>query len=280
MPKYRPSPIRASDERPSRLRPEPNGSAELLKPCFLNVINSSDGYMASDNFLRTVESTALKSQETLSRLARRPAADLYAALAATVTTGSAFSLTETRANDADQLPRSGVVNPFDVYPSTDDFQRGGTDLGQRIFRRWSSVLHDFLCRGDNEDRELRERVIGAIVGKGGGAVALVAAVLVFSWPWARLSSCRRPSSREPSPARRVRPVPQRSRICRWFQCSCESSFSALALPMTIHHSVSNKPQGKSFNDYGRTYLKPGQSSDGGSFLLARQNAGCLYAAFS
>lgn len=56
-----------------------------------------------------------------------------------------------------------------------------TEIGRRIFMRWSKTLHAFVCAPQNEDADLRSQLVSAIVGKGGGAAALVAGTLVASF---------------------------------------------------------------------------------------------------
>ena len=72
---------------------------------------------------------------------------------------------------------------FDVSLDKDDLRRDSESvaLGERIFRRWSEILHEFLCKPGKEDEELRGRVMAAIVGKDTGATALITTVLVTSF---------------------------------------------------------------------------------------------------
>jgi len=54
-------------------------------------------------------------------------------------------------------------------------------MGQRIFMRWSVALHGFVCAPGGEDERLRESIVAAIIGKSGGATALVAGALVSAF---------------------------------------------------------------------------------------------------
>lgn len=83
-----------------------------------------------------------------------------------------------------QSTASGSVGgPLRMQPAADDAVRSGeaTAVGRRIFMRWSRALHDFVCVPQQEDADLRAQLVSAIVGKGGGAGALVAGTLVASF---------------------------------------------------------------------------------------------------
>jgi hypothetical protein len=66
---------------------------------------------------------------------------------------------------------------------TDDLLRSETSvsLGRRIFARWSLAMHAFLCDPGAEDRQLRDRMLNAILAKDGGGVAVVAGGLVAAF---------------------------------------------------------------------------------------------------
>src|SRR5262245_22569917 len=63
----------------------------------------------------------------------------------------------------------------------DELRRGGEGIGQRVFRRWSRVLHQVVCKPDDDDAEIRDRLLASLVRKDGGGVAVVAAVLAGSF---------------------------------------------------------------------------------------------------
>lgn len=133
-----------------------------------------------DEFTRKVERASKKSEAVLAELAQRPAEELFAALAAAADPESR-ALEDSSVTDRDQMTRSSAPLLFEVRVNRDLLTRGDIGLGQRIFQRWNAVLHDFICRNDKADRDLRNKVLGAIAGKGGGGVALVAALLVSSF---------------------------------------------------------------------------------------------------
>lgn len=66
--------------------------------------------------------------------------------------------------------------------SEDELVRGPAlvDLGKRIFRRWNSALHGFVCNPDSSDQELKDKVFRALTGAEGG-IALLAGVLVSAF---------------------------------------------------------------------------------------------------
>jgi hypothetical protein len=137
--------------------------------------------MNSADLFRSAEAAAQGSRESLARLIASPEIHLYAALALTLTRevrgfeAEPFGKVRLRSDDLER--GSGTASAFDVRVRIDDFERGDANLGQQIFRRWSRVLHEFVCKPSKDDAELRDRVLGAIVGKDGGGVAVVAAVL-------------------------------------------------------------------------------------------------------
>jgi hypothetical protein len=143
--------------------------------------------MTEDDLFRSTEVSAQASRESLNRLTVRSESDLYAALAASVRdeanarrksmtpSPDAVNRSRSRANTVDEI--------FKIRINVDDLlrDRESVALGERIFRRWSLVLHDFLCNPANDDKELRQRVMSAIVGKDTGATAFISAFLVTSF---------------------------------------------------------------------------------------------------
>jgi hypothetical protein len=53
----------------------------------------------------------------------------------------------------------------------------GAALGKRIFSRWNSALHEFLCKPGKADRAIRDRILGAFSGRSGGLTALIAVLI-------------------------------------------------------------------------------------------------------
>jgi hypothetical protein len=53
-------------------------------------------------------------------------------------------------------------------------------LGKAVFRRWNRTLHEFVCTSNDEDKELKDKVLQALMGQGSGA-ALIAGVLVSAF---------------------------------------------------------------------------------------------------
>jgi hypothetical protein len=52
------------------------------------------------------------------------------------------------------------------------------ELGKRVFARCSAALHDFLCKSSDQDKQLRDSIINALVGKEVGATGVIAGGLV------------------------------------------------------------------------------------------------------
>ena len=79
--------------------------------------------------------------------------------------------------------RRGSEGGYRSSVDPDDLQRGpaASELGRRIFLRWSHALHDFTCKPREEDKALQEQIIQAIFDKNGGGVALLAAGLVTAF---------------------------------------------------------------------------------------------------
>lgn len=90
--------------------------------------------------------------------------DLYAALGAEVSAAA---------------KGSGEVARFAVTVDRDQLVRGSmSELGERIFKRWSRTLHGFLCEPSGEDADLRSQVLSALASRDVSASALVAGLLV------------------------------------------------------------------------------------------------------
>jgi hypothetical protein len=52
------------------------------------------------------------------------------------------------------------------------------ELGKRVFARCSAALHDFLCKPGDQDKQLRDNLIKALVGREVGATSVIAGGLV------------------------------------------------------------------------------------------------------
>jgi hypothetical protein len=90
-----------------------------------------------------------------------------------------FSLLATRVTD----PAAMYATPGDRYGTK--FNAGEItrsvpmiDLGKKIFLRCSAALHDFLCKPTNDDKQLQQSLINALVSKEVGAVGVIAGGLV------------------------------------------------------------------------------------------------------
>jgi len=53
------------------------------------------------------------------------------------------------------------------------------ELGKRVFARCSAALHDFLCKPSDQDKQLRDDLIRALVGREVGATSVIAGGLVM-----------------------------------------------------------------------------------------------------
>jgi hypothetical protein len=123
---------------------------------------------STDSLLRSVEAVAQQSAEAIASLSGLSDADLFAALAQRM--GQVVEGSSTIAD---------ISAPVDV----DDLIRGTASLalGQRVFRRWSAALYNFLCGTAREEEALRSRLMSALIAKEGGAVALIAGTLVAAF---------------------------------------------------------------------------------------------------
>lgn len=66
--------------------------------------------------------------------------------------------------------------------SADRLERSDDNLslGKAIFSRWNRTLYEFACTPNDQDRELKDQVLRALMGQGSGA-ALIAGVLVSAF---------------------------------------------------------------------------------------------------
>jgi hypothetical protein len=138
-----------------RLRHDKDGS---------NMAQDRRSSSAPDDPDATFRAAAANSGSVVRSLSNLSNSDLYAALAyhsALIAEGRAVPA----AIDADDLPREA------------SYQR----IGRILFRRWNCTLHDFVCKSEGEDQQLREKLAAALTGKEGGAAALVAGILVSSF---------------------------------------------------------------------------------------------------
>jgi hypothetical protein len=81
------------------------------------------------------------------------------------------------------LPDAMFRTPGDRY-GTDindgELTRSGpmVELGKRVFARCSAALHDFLCKPGDQDKQLRDDLIKALVGREVGATGVIAGGLM------------------------------------------------------------------------------------------------------
>lgn len=120
-----------------------------------------------DELARAIDSAQAHAEKVEDRLTVMSTADLYAAL------GQRISST------ARENRTIGIDSPIDI----DALKRTNAiqELGQRVFRRWSIALHQFVCSEGGEDDDLRQKVFRALTGKDGGSVALIAGILVAAF---------------------------------------------------------------------------------------------------
>lgn len=123
--------------------------------------------MTEDDLLRSAIGAAEQAGDRLRTLSVQDENDLYAALA------------QRLGRISEREPTSFA---FDTSFDTDDLLRDDATigLGKRIFRRWNGALHQFACKSDKEDQDLRTRLLNALTGSEGGA-AVIAGVLVAAF---------------------------------------------------------------------------------------------------
>lgn len=121
----------------------------------------------TEELLRSVEGAAGRASKITASLEKMTDSDLFAALGQ-------------RLSDSGN---SGRVASLDKSVQVDDLVRGSAmeELGRRVFRRWNLALHEFVCKSQGEDQDLRQRILHALSGKDGGAVALIAGILVAAF---------------------------------------------------------------------------------------------------
>jgi hypothetical protein len=112
-----------------------------------------------NELVQSVNEAAQLSATAIGSFARLGDADLFAALGYRLKQSSAdrFAGKLSTPIDIDDLPRDTAL----------------LQLGQNLFHRWNGALHEFVCKDDNEDEALRQRLLGALTGKQGGATALL-----------------------------------------------------------------------------------------------------------
>jgi hypothetical protein len=81
------------------------------------------------------------------------------------------------------LPDAMFRTPGDRYGTEineGELTRSGpmVELGKRVFARCSAALHDFLCKPSDQDKQLRDNLIKALVGREVGATSVIAGGLV------------------------------------------------------------------------------------------------------
>jgi len=81
------------------------------------------------------------------------------------------------------IPSAMFGTPADRYGTKIDegeVTRSGPmiELGKRVFARCSAALHDFLCKPSEQDEQLRDNLINALVNRDIGATSVIAGGLV------------------------------------------------------------------------------------------------------
>jgi hypothetical protein len=122
--------------------------------------------MNEDDLYRSAVANAVAAEEDLSKLSAYSSADLFAALA------------ERTRSATMGMNANGFGTPINI----DDLPRDGatSDLGRRIFRRWSRAFHQFICTPDRNDSSARDRLVRALTGKE-SCTAVIAGMLVASF---------------------------------------------------------------------------------------------------
>ncbi len=118
--------------------------------------------MNSDDLLRQSVSKHIDNANGVDDLRLKKDVDLFSMLASRVSDPGTFL--------------DSTNNQFLKSFSVDDLVRSEdmSNLGKRIFMRWSVAIHEFVCKSGNDDKEIKAQIISAIVGKGGGAAAVIA----------------------------------------------------------------------------------------------------------
>lgn len=80
-------------------------------------------------------------------------------------------------------PAAMFATPGDRYGTkfnAGELSRSGpmVELGKRVFFRCSRAFHEFLCKPTDDDKQLQQSLIEALVGKEVGAVGIIAGGLV------------------------------------------------------------------------------------------------------
>jgi hypothetical protein len=93
-----------------------------------------------------------------------------------------FALLAARASD----PQEAFGSPTDRFrlnfdPATLPKGPSVFEVGKRIFLRCTAALHQFLCAPDDQDKELRNRMIGALLSRDASAIGLIAGGLVAAF---------------------------------------------------------------------------------------------------
>lgn len=121
----------------------------------------------SDELLRSVKAAAGRASTVESSLKMMTDVDLFSALGQRISDSSI----------------NGRTPALDTHIDIDDLVRSSAmeELGRRVFYRWSLALHQFVCNPSSDDQDLREKILQALSGKDGGAVALIAGVMVAAF---------------------------------------------------------------------------------------------------
>ncbi|KAA1054454.1 hypothetical protein [Azospirillum argentinense] len=136
--------------------------------------------MDHDDLLRSAVATSMRAKRALDDLQDQSPDDLYRSLAAQVAAASSEA-----PSSASFVPTGQAqISDDDLRrgPQADDLRRGqDIELGKRIFQRWNRTLHEFVCKPNTADQDLRAKLVGALTGTEGGGVALVAGILVAAF---------------------------------------------------------------------------------------------------
>jgi len=123
--------------------------------------------------------TSEESAKQLDDLTSRSEDDLLGALAAGVEAGQAevLDLSYRGTSSSDKI----IVPLLSDILDTNTRGPEAVLIGRRLFWRWSTALHDLLCKSGGADDDLRSRLLSVLSLKDGGAVAYIAVFLASNF---------------------------------------------------------------------------------------------------
>ncbi len=128
---------------------------------------------------KILQAQARNAESTFAQLLSAKTPDLFVELGA-----RALRMDQSRKIDEDTNLRgrgeASDAGGFGQKIDQESFQRDAEtqEFGERLFQRWSSAFHEFICKREARDSDLRNQVLNAISGGSAGGSAILAAVLV------------------------------------------------------------------------------------------------------